>query len=190
MQRLGGGTSVTKSDWLSWSDPEPMLAFLDKTRQSTTRMYRLFATACCRRVWPLLSDDRSRWAVEVAELYANREAEPKELYRAFLGSDQAYRQFGRRRGMNVVAFSAWLAASAARAAAMPINGYAHGKERIVTFTWKVAVRAVAIHPPPFGPTSTWRPTGATTQRLARAEQVAQAGLLRCLVRNPFTPRSP
>jgi hypothetical protein len=60
---------VTEAEWKSWTDPQQLLVFLEGT--ASHRKLRLFSCACCRRVWHLLTDQRSRKAVESAERYAD-----------------------------------------------------------------------------------------------------------------------
>jgi hypothetical protein len=59
---------VTEAEWLASTDPEPMLELL--RGKATGRKLRLFACACCRRIWHLLAHEESRRAVQTAELYA------------------------------------------------------------------------------------------------------------------------
>jgi hypothetical protein len=65
---------MNEAQWLASTDPEAMLTFLRGTARATGRKLRLFAPACCRRIWHLLADQSSRAAVELAERLADGEA--------------------------------------------------------------------------------------------------------------------
>src|SRR4051794_36088693 len=70
---------MNEADWLNSTDPQPMLEFLRTSGKASERKLELFAAACCRRVWHLLFDQRSRKAVEVAEAYADERARREAL---------------------------------------------------------------------------------------------------------------
>jgi hypothetical protein len=80
---------VTEAEWLAANQPWPMLEFLYARGGTSERKSRLFAAACCRRIWHLLTDRRSREAVEVAELYADRLLGLQELQAADAAASQA-----------------------------------------------------------------------------------------------------
>src|SRR5262249_14963580 len=68
---------MTEAEWLGCTDPFPMRRLLasrshfGRNRITLSRKERLFAVACCRRIWHLLTDGRSRQAVLAAEAYAD-----------------------------------------------------------------------------------------------------------------------
>jgi hypothetical protein len=66
---------VTEAAWLRSKDLWAMFSHLGPNRSE--RKSRLFAAACCRRVWPLLDEDH-RLAVEVAERFADGLADNEE----------------------------------------------------------------------------------------------------------------
>jgi hypothetical protein len=68
---------MDEAEWLACKDIGQMLDFL--RGKATKRKFRLFVCVCCRRIWHLLPDERSRQAVEVSELYADGLAQRKVL---------------------------------------------------------------------------------------------------------------
>src|SRR5215510_6025820 len=59
------------ADWQTARDPWDILEFLGRSDQFSVRKARLFAVACCRRIWSALADERSKHLVELAERYAD-----------------------------------------------------------------------------------------------------------------------
>jgi hypothetical protein len=76
------GSPMTEAQWLESTEPDKMLAFLRDSSKLSERKAQLFGCACCRRVWQLLTDERSRQAVEVAERFADGLASPKACEKA------------------------------------------------------------------------------------------------------------
>src|SRR4051812_36922315 len=93
---------MTHDEWLASEDPAAMLRHLtapirvaapddgltvgsqeDPPGMPSDRKLRLFACALCRQVWHLLTDQRSRQAVEVAELFADGLATEQDLNHAY-----------------------------------------------------------------------------------------------------------
>lgn len=105
---------MTESQWLSSCDPAAMMEVVRKDRQrvksgpgwdnyyvASDRKLRLFAVACCRQVWHLLTDERSRLAVEVAERYADEEATEEERVAAYEDARMAWNTRNNPAGMAV-----------------------------------------------------------------------------------------
>ena len=78
---------MDEEQWLACEELARLLTPLRGTVNE--RQFRLFAVACCRRVWHLLTDGRSRRAVEVAERHADGRAGTEEVAEAAESAPQA-----------------------------------------------------------------------------------------------------
>ena len=91
----GKGRTVTEAEWLASDDLLLVLETLEPwaaDEEVSDRKLRLFACACCRRMWHLLTDETRQHTVELAERYADGEATEEEIIdrrrMTFLGTEQ------------------------------------------------------------------------------------------------------
>jgi hypothetical protein len=185
---------MTEAEWLACIDPTPMLEFLqvgiialvdglpsDTERQVMRRLLQgktiprklaLFACACCREIWQVVTDVRSRKAVEVAEQTIDDLANERQLDGATLASHDARNAVEHKRGgdraethiRRTAANACWEAASAVWCA----RRFGSSVERAALESADVAA---------------WTARSANFGD-ARARQ---AQFLRCICGNPFRP---
>ena len=151
---------MTEAEWLACDRPGPLLLHVGDKRADPRRS-RLLNCACARRVWHLLTDPRSRLAVEVAERFADGLATAEELEAARKEADKAGRKLdksGPEGDARKLAASLVLAVAA---------------RRIGSVTQHLIVAATAA--------------GGRSWDKRVAETVLQAELVRDLFGNPFRP---
>lgn len=66
---------MTEAEWLMCTDPRTMYLFIRGS--ASDRKVRLFAVACCYRLWDLMTEER-RDAIRIAERYADGLADDDE----------------------------------------------------------------------------------------------------------------
>lgn len=190
---------MTEQEWLACTDPDQMLAhllaqlglgreeapsretFIIRTPEerkaaealavkTRDRKLRLFACACCRRIWDVLTDERSRKAIEASEDYADRLITQRQLTAACGAAQQVVRKVLNPFMSNTALEQAAQAAHDVAKSAQTIPSRAH----LMTYmpggiVNRVTVCADALTPP--------RPD----------ERQQLAVLLRDIVGNPFRP---
>jgi hypothetical protein len=177
---------MTEAEWLVSGDPNLMLKFLG--RMPSERKLRLFAAACCRRNWHLLSDEISRPGVEVVERYADGLAPSHELEEVSRTARSQGRSFQKlcdwrrnTRGPSLQATllyresqQSYLVAYASR-----IDDYLW---MVVMYTTQCKVLDVVGSLP-----ATDQSAHEVWQRLCDADRADVASLLRNIFGNPFRP---
>jgi hypothetical protein len=154
---------MTEAEWMACTKLEPMSAHI-RLFHAPKRKQWLFGCACCRRIWTLITDERSRRVVEVRERHLDGLASEEELWEATVAASSARKNAAAkcalregRRHMDAVAY----AAAAADA------------------DWATAVHFAS------SATGYTAPDGSMTGHIA--EQAAQCELLRDIFGNPFRP---
>ena len=150
---------MTEAEWLTCTDPEKMLEFL--RGKASERKLRLFAVACCRRIWRLFKDDNNRRAVEVSERLADGLATNAERRSAALAAGGGSGDAG---GAAACAVGVPPLHAAERASANAASAFATASELPLLSNYQ-------INP-------AW-------QRLVDAERASQCNLLRNIFGNPF-----
>ena len=78
---------MTEAEWMACNDPTPMLKHLGG--KTTGRKRLLFGVACCRAIRDLLTDNRSRMALEAVEGWIEGATETDQLEAAWLAAHDA-----------------------------------------------------------------------------------------------------
>jgi hypothetical protein len=155
---------MTEEEWLTCTDPQPMLEFLRAI--ASERKLRLFACACSQTVVPLLVDcDACLRAMEVAESHADGKASERAVADAQVHVNIEWLNFGDNlRHLNA-------------AASLMLSAIDHHPHQITRLCLAEMVReAVAEEFPD---------EAAVLGALSRAQPL----LLRCVFGNPFRPAS-
>ena len=106
-----------KHDWLIWTVTRPGVFPDSVLRKLACRFVRETPLSDGRKVWDLLTDERSRKAVEVAEAYADGKATYEELQTAYAAACAAYAAARAAYTAAYAARAVYAAADATRAAA-------------------------------------------------------------------------
>jgi hypothetical protein len=175
---------MTEAEWLACIDPQPMLLFLSDRGMLTDRRARLFAGACCRRIWAYFPDSCLWETVDLSDRLADGAA-TEEAFQAGARRAREYAESEEGRATEVGCSAAYAAASL---------GTDYAGERSV---WMADRTAESTRNTAYWIAYEARAAAGLDEQQARAAgdtaQVAegkvQTELVREVVGNPFSPRS-
>ena len=165
---------MTEKEWLKSNEPGQLLGNLGRIQSKRKR--RLFGCACCRRIWPLLPDERCRSAVVTAEQFADGEVGSEELTRAKVEAKASSEE-----DRGPIYTDRW-AAGACYCAAFANAGDA-------AKAWHSATSAQQMNALTHRGGSGGRRDSAIMTEVWNQELPAQVALLRDIFGNPFRPVS-
>lgn len=170
---------MNESEWHESDDVNVMLEFLHG--KMSDRKLRLFACACCRSVWHLLEDERSRKAVEIEEAYVDgaveealRRSTARDAHNAAAELNSRPSVVGNERASQAVTLAATAAVEVLQDSS--VHGVATSAELAARSTAK-SVATARKHMA--------RSNGEAGRPTAKRERTCQCQLLRDIVGNPF-----
>lgn len=171
---------MNEAEWLACGDVTAMLTFLEG--RVSPRKLRLFATACCARISHLLTDARSRRAVQVAARFADGEAAEAERLAAYLDAVQVVEEADHQQ-RNAPGPTTMALLQAAIAACNTVAPFRSAADLSTVATAAARARRAALFAPTFGITP--HDPGLSLS-VSDSERAAQACLLRDLI-GPLHP---
>jgi hypothetical protein len=179
---------MTEAEWLASGDPAQLTEAAVERGWVSDRKLRLWACACCRRIWPLLVNECSQKAVEVGERFADGEATEAERAAA-CEATLAGLTFEATREQPESA--GWQ--EAACAASDAADNHLAADQHEFVYRTTTALSSVAAARDPWLSTH-WDTTREYRDRLEQlteaveaAEKWEQARLVRDIIGNPFRP---
>jgi len=176
---------MPEADWLRCVEPQAMLSEI--APRLSDRQLRLFAVACCRRVWHLLPHAASRHALSVAERYADGLANDWELFEGTLNdgpldtaSDQARAAAtasAERLADSAASVAAFHAGRAALFSEHPWSGLAQVREKTIQCSLLRDIAGNPFAPVEFAPHWRTRDVLAVAQRIYAERDFAALPIL-------------
>ena len=172
---------MTEAEWLASGDPFSMLCYLQKRGNMSARKARLFAVACCRRVFSFLPDDKHREAVEVSARFADGHATQADKERLSKELQTIYGEYPGAGNLEQPAemiyllsswplAADWMDACTGSEQAIMLSGHAHRTGKVLrSDRW-------------FADDEWWEREAESAKT---AERTAQVGLIRDIFGNPF-----
>jgi hypothetical protein len=182
---LGWEDDVSEDDWTACTDPQLMLMLLRSRRAATDRKLRLFACACCRRIWDRFPHPLNRDLVVAVEDHPDGRFEDEDIQAAARASSavepessgQPAYWVAKALGRGFYKLTAAESAALVACKAMALDDPEYGHRAEVALFWSAprgdfAARVVSL---------------PTPVPVIQAEAAAQAVLLREVFGKPLSP---
>jgi hypothetical protein len=168
---------MDEAEWMECAEPQKMLKFLGE--KASDRKMMQFSAACLRRIWHLLTDDRSRNLVEVTERFLDGTVSEEDADRVYDAFSAAYEKGDLQDGARGNTHEAVLnVAQSGRLAAVTV---AH--EVAAVIGGEAAENSPTAQPGPGG----WVEKTVAWESAAMGEKAAQTPFLRDIFGSPFRP---